>query len=59
MTCPLVLEMMQCAAQNRKFAGSEDKVQQALVDLRKFRNGEGFIDPTSAATSTSKLASGV
>ena len=38
---------------------SEDKVQQALVDLRKFRNGEGFIDPTAAATSTSKLLLGL
>ena len=34
---------------------NEDKVQQALLNLRQFRNGKGFIDPTSAATSTSKL----
>jgi capsular polysaccharide transport system permease protein len=33
----------------------EGQVRQALSDLRQYRNGEGFIDPVSAATSTSKL----
>jgi capsular polysaccharide transport system permease protein len=33
----------------------EGRVRQALLDLQRFRDGEGFIDPVSAATSTSKL----
>jgi capsular polysaccharide transport system permease protein len=33
----------------------EKQVVQALLDLQRFRDGEGFIDPMSAATSTSKL----
>jgi capsular polysaccharide transport system permease protein len=33
----------------------EGQVRLALQDLRKYRDGEGFIDPVSTATSTSKL----
>jgi capsular polysaccharide transport system permease protein len=33
----------------------EAAVRQALLDLRKYRDTEGFIDPVSAATSTSQL----
>ena len=34
---------------------SEGLVRTALVDMRKFRDRQGFIDPVSAATSTSTL----
>lgn len=34
---------------------SEGLVQQALAEMRAFRDKEGFIDPVSAATSTSTL----
>jgi capsular polysaccharide transport system permease protein len=33
----------------------EAAVRQALLDLRKYRDAEGFIDPVSVATSTSQL----
>jgi capsular polysaccharide transport system permease protein len=34
---------------------SERAVREALIDLRKYRDTEGFIDPVSAASSTSQL----
>jgi capsular polysaccharide transport system permease protein len=34
---------------------SEGKVEEALNNLREYRNSEGYIDPVTAATSTSKL----
>ena len=37
---------------------SEALVSESLADLRNFRDQQGFIDPASAATSTSKLLMG-
>ena len=37
----------------------EEQVRVALFDLRKYRDSEGFIDPVSSATSTSKLLLGM
>jgi capsular polysaccharide transport system permease protein len=34
---------------------SEGMVETALIDMRKFRDAEGYIDPVSSATSTSQL----
>lgn len=34
---------------------TEGRVRKALIDLRAFRDSEGFLDPGSAATATSKL----
>jgi len=34
---------------------AEGKVETALANLREYRDSEGYIDPVSAATSTSKL----
>ena len=38
---------------------NEEQVRIALLDLRKYRDSEGFIDPVSSATSTSKLLLGM
>jgi capsular polysaccharide transport system permease protein len=38
---------------------NEEQVRLALQELRKYRDSEGFIDPISSATSTSKLLLGM
>jgi capsular polysaccharide transport system permease protein len=44
--------MQRAEEEVRRYDG---QVQIALQELRQYRDGEGFIDPVSAATSTSKL----